>query len=101
MHPQTRSYATASSQSHSSQAQMSTITPTSRTGVVHTEALRRALSTIRDANSAADLMFLESWEVFSIPGVAAALRASQLRRANPALAAEIRAELNAGKRRPS
>ncbi len=98
MHPQIQSSATASSQA---QTQMDPLTPTSLTGVVHTEALRRALSTIHDANSAADLMFLESWEVSSIPGVAAALRASQLRRANPELAAEIRAELNAGKRRPS
>ena len=67
-------------------------------GVVRTEALRRALQNMRDPSSAADLMFLENWELSSIPGVAAALRASQLRRANPALAAEIRAELNAIKR---
>ena len=68
-------------------------------GVIHTEALRRALRNTRDPSSAADLMFLENWELSSMPGVAAALRASQLRRANPALAAEIRAELNANRQR--
>jgi hypothetical protein len=71
-----------------------------RTGI-HTKALLRALRFVRDENSAADLMFLEHWELSPIPGVAAALRASQLRRANPELAAEIRAEVSAGKRKSS
>lgn len=68
---------------------------------IHTEALRRALGAVRDENSAADLMFLEDWELSATPGVAAALRASQIRRANPVLAAEIRAELGAVKRQRS
>jgi hypothetical protein len=58
-----------------------------------TQAVRRALDRVRDDRTAADLLFLESWEISAIPGVAAALRASQLRRANAALLAEIRAEL--------
>ncbi len=68
---------------------------------VQTEALRRALRAVRDEKSAADLMFLENWELSATPGVAAALRASQLRRANPALVAAIRAELTANKRKPA
>ncbi len=58
-----------------------------------TQALRRVLPLIRDHASAADLLFLERWEMFPLPGAAAALRVVQLRRANPELAAEIRAEV--------
>ena len=64
---------------------------------IRTEALRRALLTVRDDMSAADLRFLEKWELSAIPGAAAALRASQLRRANPKLLAEIQAELKVAK----
>jgi hypothetical protein len=64
-----------------------------------TLAVTRALSTLRDPASAADLLFLERWEISPLPGTAAALRVGQIRRANPALAAEIRAEL--ARRRPS
>ncbi len=60
-----------------------------------THAVERALSTVRDAASTADLLFLERWEISPLPGAAAALRVGQLRRANPTLAAEIRAELAA------
>ena len=59
-----------------------------------TEALRRALRQVRDEAAAADLMFLEAWQTQRRPGIAACLRASQIRRANPTLAAEIHAELN-------
>ena len=65
--------------------------------IVHTEAVRRALLAVRDEVSASDLKFLENWELSAIPGSAAALRASQLRRANPSLVAEIRAEIKANK----
>ncbi len=60
-----------------------------------TAALRRILPTVRDQSSAADLLFLERWEICPQPGAAMALRVSQLRRANPELAAAIRAELAA------
>ena len=59
-----------------------------------TEALRRALQTVRDETVAADLLFLEEWWTQRRPAIADCLRASQIRRANPALAEEIRAELN-------
>lgn len=58
-----------------------------------TEALRRALRTVRDETVAADLMFLEEWWSQRRPALADFLRASQIRRANPMLAEEIRAEL--------
>ena len=58
-----------------------------------TMALRRALPTHRDPALAADLLFLERWEIAPLHGAAAALRVTQLRRANPELAAAIRAEL--------
>ena len=58
-----------------------------------TEAVRRALQQIDDEAVAADLLFLEYWQTQRCPDVAASLRASQIRRANPALAAEIHAEL--------
>ena len=59
-----------------------------------TDALRRALRQVRDASVAEDLLFLEDWQTQRHPGVAACLRAGQIRRANPALAAEMQAELN-------
>jgi hypothetical protein len=58
-----------------------------------TEAVRRALKNYRDERSAWDLLFLEAWEMEPSPGAAAALRVAQIRRANPELAAEVRAEI--------
>lgn len=61
-----------------------------------TAAVRRRLldmEGVGDATSLADLLFLERWEMVPAPGPAAALRVSQIRRANPGLSAEIRAEL--------
>jgi hypothetical protein len=58
-----------------------------------TEALRRALRQVRDEAAVADLLFLEYWQTQRSSDIAACLRASQIRRANPALAAEIHAEL--------
>ncbi|CAH2600696.1 protein of unknown function [Rhodovastum atsumiense] len=62
-----------------------------------TAAVQRALSHFRDESSASDLLFLERWEITPMPGAAAALRVGQLRRANPGLVAEIRAELARGR----
>jgi hypothetical protein len=62
-----------------------------------TAALQRALNGVRDHASANDLLFLERWEMHPLPGTAAALRVGQLRRANPELAAEIRAEISCGR----
>ena len=58
-----------------------------------TEAVRRALRSARSEAAAADLLFLECWEMQRMPDVATTLRASQIRRANPGLAAAIHAEL--------
>jgi hypothetical protein len=46
-----------------------------------------------DRRLARDLLFLERWEISPQPGTATALRVSQIRRANPELAAAIRREL--------
>ncbi len=64
---------------------------------VRTEALRRVLGRVRDMTAAADLLFLEAWEAEPSRQIGTALRASQIRRANPGLAAEIRAELSCGR----
>ena len=59
-----------------------------------TAALERALFNVSDVTSIADLLFLEQWEISPLHGLAAARRISQLRRANPELAAAIRLELS-------
>jgi hypothetical protein len=60
-----------------------------------TAALRRVLDRAEDPRLTDDLLYLEAWEMHPAPGPAAALRVGQIRRANPRLAAEIRAELTA------
>jgi hypothetical protein len=67
---------------------------TNRQNFARTEAVRRALGVNKDAVTASDLLFLEAWEAAPMADVAATLRAGQIRRANPTLAAEIRAELS-------
>lgn len=62
-----------------------------------TEALREALAAVRDEASFADLLFLEQWERSPLAGAAAARRIGQIRRANPWLAAAIRAEVKQGR----
>jgi hypothetical protein len=62
-----------------------------------TAALRRELSRLRDEACADDLLYLEAWEVDPLPWAGPALRVGQIRRANPGLAAEIRAELIQGR----
>ena len=58
-----------------------------------TEAVRRALAGAQGTGAAADLMFLENWVVQPSHDLAATLRASQIRRANPTLANAILQEL--------
>ena len=58
-----------------------------------TDALRRALDQVSDPPFVADLMFLEAWERDPQWGCGVALRVGQIRRANPELAAAIRAEV--------
>lgn len=59
-----------------------------------TDVVRRALLDCAPSE-ARDLRFLERWEADPEQGLAATLRAGQIRRANPVLAAAIRAELAA------
>lgn len=61
-----------------------------------TVAVRQALGGVRDGSAMSDWLFLERWELAPSPGAASALRVTQIRRANPALAAAVRAELSAG-----
>lgn len=56
-----------------------------------TQVVRLAIA--EDSRTAADLLFLEQWEMAPHNDVGAVLRVAQIRRANPGLAAEVRAEL--------
>jgi hypothetical protein len=66
-------------------------------GLPKTFAVRRVLQSLQNRECCADRLFLENWEVAPRPEVGIALRVHQIRRANPALAAEIRAELKRGR----
>jgi hypothetical protein len=65
-----------------------------------TSAVRKALQGVNNSLIEADLLFLEAWEMFPSSHLSAALRASQIRRANPELAAAIDAELKAALKQP-
>jgi hypothetical protein len=58
-----------------------------------TRAVRHHLATPGTGGMIADLLFLERWEMSPAPGAGPALRIAQIRRANPELAAAVRAEL--------
>jgi hypothetical protein len=60
-----------------------------------TLAVRQALQGVSDSATEADLLFLEAWEMQPSAHLGVTLRASQIRRANPGLAAAIDAELKA------
>lgn len=60
-----------------------------------TFAVRQALQGVNDSVMEADLLFLEAWEIQPSTNLGITLRASQIRRANPDLAAAIDAELKA------
>jgi hypothetical protein len=60
--------------------------------VPRSTALSRALEQIWDASAESDLLFLEAWEMRPTWNLGTMLRVAQIRRANPGLAAEIRAE---------
>jgi hypothetical protein len=51
---------------------------------------------MNDPQARSDLLFLEAWEMHRPPNLGATLRASQIRRANPGLVAEIERELKIG-----
>lgn len=58
-----------------------------------TQALQRVLAQPLARSAVADFLFLEAWEREPSDNAGVALRIGQIRRANPALAAEIRAEI--------
>jgi hypothetical protein len=60
-----------------------------------TLAVRQALQNTNNSRMAEDLLFLEAWEMHPSPNLGVTLKASQIRRANPDLAAAIDAELKA------
>ena len=57
-----------------------------------TRAVSLALRDEHDPRARSDLLFLEAWEIRRPSDLAATLRASQIRRANPGLVAEIERE---------
>jgi hypothetical protein len=61
-----------------------------------TSAVRQALQGVNNSQIEADLLFLEAWEIQPSTHLGVTLRASQIRRANPGLAAAIDAELKGG-----
>ena len=61
-----------------------------------TQAVRMALQGVNNSVFEADLLFLEAWEMHPSSHLGVTLRAGQIRRANPGLAAAIDAELKAG-----
>jgi hypothetical protein len=64
-----------------------------------TLAVSLALQEIQDPGVRSDLLFLEAWEMHRPANLAATLRASQIRRANPDLVAAIERELKAASHR--
>jgi hypothetical protein len=60
-----------------------------------TLAVRQALQNTNNSQVEADLLFLEAWEMYPSSNLGLTLKASQIRRANPGLAAAIVAELRA------
>jgi hypothetical protein len=71
------------------------LTVTSRHRPPFTRAVRQALQGVNNAAVEDDLLFLEAWEIHPSSNLGATLRVSQIRRANPGLAAAIHAELDA------
>ena len=60
-----------------------------------TRAVSLALREAHDPRAREDLLFMEAWEMRRPASLAATLRASQIRRANPGLVAAIERELQA------
>jgi hypothetical protein len=58
-----------------------------------TRAVRQALQGTNNSQIEDDLLFLEAWEMHPSAHLGVTLKASQIRRANPGLAAAIDAEL--------
>jgi hypothetical protein len=65
----------------------------------YTLAVRQALQNVNNSKIADDLLFLEAWEIQPSSNLGITLKVSQIRRANPELAAAIDAELRGGNAR--
>jgi hypothetical protein len=63
-----------------------------------TRAVRQALEGTNNSKIEDDLLFLEAWEMHRSSHLGVTLKAGQIRRANPGLAAAIDAELKASSR---
>jgi hypothetical protein len=63
----------------------------SREGFTRPDVLLQALEHNHDDSATSDLLFLMAWEVRPTSDVGVVLRIAQIRRANPVLAAELRA----------
>ena len=66
-----------------------------------TAALRRALLVANDSADRSDLLFLATWERQHPANLGATLRAGQIRRANPGLAAAIEQAVKRGEVPPA
>lgn len=62
--------------------------------VAHTNAVHRVLAQAVDRAAREDLFFLEDWEEQPVLSLDSLLRVRQIQLAQPALAAEVRAEIN-------
>jgi hypothetical protein len=60
-----------------------------------TRAVQQALQGANNSQIEDDLLFLEAWEIHPSSHLGVTLKAGQIRRANPGLAAAIDAELKA------
>jgi hypothetical protein len=63
----------------------------SRDRLARPDALLQALEKYRDHSATSDLLFLMAWEIRPTSNLGIVLRIAQIRRANPVLAAELRA----------
>jgi hypothetical protein len=62
-----------------------------------TAVVRNLITLANDPAMISDLLFLERWERAPNAGMGSVLRAAQIRRANPILAAAVRAEVAAAR----
>jgi hypothetical protein len=69
----------------------------SREGFNRPDVLLKALEHYHDDSATSDLLLLMAWEVRPTSDLGVVLRIAQIRRANPVLAAELRAREAAGR----
>ena len=77
-----------------SRRNLAAIRPIAPGALACTETIARALAGTHSHTASEDYLFLEAWERAASLNLASLLRAAQIRRANPELAAALRAELS-------